>query len=96
MLSEGKDGKEGEFLDTKERCSVDTALRSSIKHALKHMQLCPVDVSPIYTGKKFILLKILLVFDTNTTEIRGLTLEKKPETIAIKLGESSRRDLFGQ
>jgi len=50
-----------------------------MKYALKYMQLCPVDISPIYTGEKSILLKILPLM-LKPFEIRSLTVEKKGYT----------------
>lgn len=58
-----------------------------MKYVLKYMQLRPIDISPIYTGEKSIVLKILPLM-LKPSEIRSLTLEEKGYlNIDIKLGE---------
>lgn len=58
-----------------------------MNYVLKYMQLRPVDISPIYTGEKSIIQKILPL-TLKPSEIRSLTLEEKGYlNIDIKLGE---------
>lgn len=65
-----------------------------MKHALQYMQLCPVDISPINTREKFMLLKVEPL-TLKSSEIKSQTLKEKGFlNIYIKLGQIQQEKAF--